>query len=650
MSELKIRRIRLRNWMTTKDSEIEFPEKGLVLVLGNNPASGGKMQSVGSGKTSVGEALARALAGVSGRFTNLGHYSSDDAGNKDMYVKVDTELHGKPFIVEMGYKCAELSKTGEGLRFTYADQPPVERGHINETRQEIISALNITPDLAAWTVYIDGDRLKFNRMSERDSVGLLMTALRQPSWEDISKRVAKMSSDAKMTVQQHKGMLDHHQREQVQTTDAIRQAKRDLESEAARLAEAEKQMESQASKTQEEINFRVAQIAKLTARQKEVKAKIKMLEDQYQVAHATAEKQKSSLQTKISDIQLGRGKFVEQRATAQTIKSTLERGLRDMESVPANCPTCNRPWNKAHGAEEIKAQQAKIASQETAVKSAVTSLSRLDEEVKEIRQQIDKVSAADTGKAQHQESVTLSYEYEENERQVTSINTDISRLSLRLQTLKQGPDRSRLASHEAILNERTTKAAQTKANLEKTSTELAEAEELVKVLSYWAEAFGPTGIPNLILSEAIKSLNQIAKRVSTLMTGGTIEVVYDTSRTLASGKSSSELVIHVNNKIGSKRLEGSSKGESGLTNLIIAETLAEVGSISSRVGFRFYDEVLSNQDSVVRQSILSYLKDTAQRLGILIFVVDHSADAANYADYVLVAEKTLDGTSYYWKT
>jgi DNA repair exonuclease SbcCD ATPase subunit len=333
-----------------------------------------------------------------------------------------------------------------------------------------------------------------------------------------------------------------------------------------------------------------------------------------------------------------------------TLIRTLTQKLNEMQSVPTNCPTCGKPWDKAHGVGEIKAQKAAIAAQEIYRDAALDGLARLDEEVKAVRQQIDAIGASDTGKVQHQESIALSYEYEENERNVANTNTDITRLSLRLQTLKQGPDRSRLDSYAAILNERTAKAAKIKADLEKTATELAEAEELVKVLSYWAEAFGPTGIPNLILAEAIKPLNQIAQRISKLMTGGTIEIVYDTSRKLASGKSSSELVIHVNNKIGSKRLEGSSKGESGLTNLIIAETLAEVGSISSRVGFRWYDEVLNSQDPVVRQSILSYLKDLAERLGILVFVVDHHAETANYADYVLVAEKKVDGTRYYWKT
>ena len=79
--------------------------------------------------------------------------------------------------------------------------------------------------------------------------------------------------------------------------------------------------------------------------------------------------------------------------------------------------------------------------------------------------------------------------------------------------------------------------------------------------------------------------------------------------------------IEVDNRLGDKELAGSSKGEAGLTNFIIAETLSEVGQISRRVGFRWYDEILPHQDPKVCQSIYSYMKDLAERLGVLVFLV-----------------------------
>jgi energy-coupling factor transporter ATP-binding protein EcfA2 len=70
--------------------------------------------------------------------------------------------------------------------------------------------------------------------------------------------------------------------------------------------------------------------------------------------------------------------------------------------------------------------------------------------------------------------------------------------------------------------------------------------------------------------------------------------------------------------------------------------------VSNRIGYRWYDEILNSQDQVVRRSILTYLKDLAHRLDILIFVVDHHHEAASYADYVLVAEKNEKGTEFFW--
>ena len=64
--------------------------------------------------------------------------------------------------------------------------------------------------------------------------------------------------------------------------------------------------------------------------------------------------------------------------------------------------------------------------------------------------------------------------------------------------------------------------------------------------------------------------------------------------------------------------------------------------MSRRVGFRWYDEIVPHQDPKVCGSIYSYMKDVAQRLGILVFLVDHNPVAANYADHVLLVEKKAE--------
>ena len=100
MVDLKLKRVSIRNWMKLRQVELDFPEKGLVLVQGINTASGGALLSVGSGKTGVGEAISRTLLGVKGRFDTLKQFSTDKSGNT--YVKLEVELLGKPLIVEAG--------------------------------------------------------------------------------------------------------------------------------------------------------------------------------------------------------------------------------------------------------------------------------------------------------------------------------------------------------------------------------------------------------------------------------------------------------------------------------------------------------------------------------------------------------------------
>lgn len=646
MSELKLRTISIRNWMTIRKAELEFPENGLVLVSGRNMASSGKMDSVGSGKTALGEALSRALVGVRGRYTNLGHFSTNSKGN--MYVKVGADLAGKPLEVEIGHKCKEISPSGEGIRFKHGDGGAVERGKPQETRDELTGILGVTPELAAWTVFIDGDKLRFNDQSERAAVSLLMTALRQPSWDAYQKQAGAVMNDAKAKYEQARGIHANTQQEIADCEEALKQAIQDARAEAQAVAQEERSLKAEAKKTQDSITTVEEAIQKLQERQKAIKKELKALEESSAKQFADLEKEKAGFSTKGSQLQIKRTKLVEDRADIKSKWQTENNALTDMKSEPEKCPTCGKKWDKEHSADEVKTQEKKVADLKKKMDEKAGEIENVDKSITENNRAIQEVESRIRAMRTPAKNSLLSREYEDNDEAINGRQTDLTNHKLRLQALQQGPDRTELNRLQTIKTEREKASAEAKAALEDAAQGLVEAEALVQVSTYWYEAFGPTGIPNMILGEAIKPLNQIAKRISLLMTGGTINITYETSRELASGESSAELVIKVDNKIGSKRAEGSSKGEAGLTNLIIAETLSEVGSVSNRVGFRWYDEILNSQDQTVRRSIMSYLRDLAKRLNILIFVVDHHQESASYADYVLIAEKTNEGTELYW--
>lgn len=646
MSDLKLRTVSIRNWMTIRKAELEFPEKGLVLVVGRNLASNGKMESVGSGKTALGEAISIALVGTKGRHKTLGHYGYNEKGN--MHVKVGAELAGKPLVVEIGHKCKELSQSGEGIRYQHGDAAPVERGKPQETRDELTGIMGVTPDLAAWTVFIDGDKLRFNNQSERDAVNLLMTALRQPSWDVYQKRAGGVMNDAKAKLENARGVHANTQQEIADCKESLSQAIQDAKAEALNLAAQEKEFKAKAKTVQDSVTTHEEEITKLQARQKAIKKAMKEMEDKTASDYAALEKEKATHSTKVSQHQIKRTKLVEEKADLKAKWQALNSALSEMRSEPDKCPTCGKKWDKDHSADEVKTQEKAVAAAKDKMESKNGDIESVDNSIEDTQGTIREIESRVRALRTPARNSVLSQEYEHNDESISSRTASVTDLKLRLQTLQQGPDRSEAQRLQTIQVERKKALTEAEASLEDAVQGMVEAEALVKVASYWYEAFGPTGIPNMILGEAIKPLNEIAKRISLLMTGGTIAITYETSRELASGESSSELVIKVDNRLGSKRAAGSSKGEAGLTNLIIAETLSEVGSVSNRVGFRWYDEILNSQDQTVRRSIMSYLRDLANRLGILVFVVDHHQESASYADYVLIAEKNSDGTDLYW--
>ncbi len=185
---LKLNSIHLRNWCKTVEAQIDF-----------------QVDSSGAGKTSLGEAINRVFLGAS-LSTQISDYSLDWAGNT--YVDARATLRGRPLRVELGYRCPEFDSDGEGLRFTFDGAAPVEWPRATQTRAELSALIGVSPEASLWTTFIDGDRLKFNRLSQGDALGLLMQALNQPPWDLYQERAKKRRDDLEYTVTQAAAKLE----------------------------------------------------------------------------------------------------------------------------------------------------------------------------------------------------------------------------------------------------------------------------------------------------------------------------------------------------------------------------------------------------------------------------------------------------------
>jgi DNA repair exonuclease SbcCD ATPase subunit len=544
----------------------------------------------------------------------------------------------------MGYKCHELSKTGEGLRFSY-DGQQISRDHIRQTRIELSKTINVSPEIAKWTVFLDGEKISFNQLSHRDAVNLLMSSLGQPPWSEIHEKSKTVLSGFKRQSEQSEASYRTSFDSWTALTRKVQESQSDLDAESAAFEKQKIEFGEFQLGLSRKIDALSADKAKIISEMSAIKKRLKAIENEKATEYHALTIKKAEIEREADERREAADKATAKAAKFGQKLSQLKNDLNEMQSEPENCPKCGQRWNKKHAETEINAKKTEIIGVESAAMVARQEKISADEELKRTllreRDTARRLSALNVDS----EVRNLGDQYEEKEEAVAGIDEKIG--SLKRQG-ENGPDRSRLDKLAAILSDRKETAAEAKERLDALSRTMVEARESLKVVEYWNDAFSPSGIPNVILKRSIGPLNEVSRRISQVMTGGSLRVEYGTTRELASGRDRAELVIKAINKIGAKRFEGNSKGESGLANLIVAETLAEVGRVHQRIGYRWYDEVVKAQDQKVRRAVFSYMKEQAARLGILIFVVDHAPEAASYADHVLVVEKLSDRTAVNW--
>jgi DNA repair exonuclease SbcCD ATPase subunit len=548
----------------------------------------------------------------------------------------------------MGYKFKELSKTGEGLRFSLDDKT-IARSHVGLTRSELSQTLGISEDVAMWSVYVDGDKLDFSSLSQTQAVELMMSALGQPSWSAYHDKAKKTLNELKSDVAAKSSSKETLQELITTTQTAIVVASDNLEKEKIKFDTQKQALADQLKTSQTQLNLVKGEIAQRDAKRKEIKAQIKKIEEELAEQHKALEVEEMRLKNEKGTISLEKKplSLLESKLNSEHYKSDLD--LKSLRLKPKECPTCKKPWDRGPSDSDIE--------------KATEKVTQVLEKLKGVRDQIEEITAREEAK---QDEID---EHQKKQRQlnvkdkVRSFSNDLDTidkldqkaandcitLNVRIALLEKGPSDSDVVKAQGVLDSKQASLIEYENKLTTIIAELAENQELCRVVEYWAGAFNSSGIPNMVLSRSVGPLNHVSMALSHRMSGGTLGISYETTKELANGADKNCLNIRVKNSRGASRVSGNSKGESGLTNLIVAETITEVGQVSSRIGFRWYDEVVNSQDPKVRKCILSYLKETAQRLGILIFVVDHHPEVSAYADHVLRATKNKEGvTTFSW--
>ncbi len=631
--------------MMCQETDLEFPPFGIVRVLGVNHCSHGKMDSVGSGKSALGDAIHRVAFDVNRRrYSSLGHYSKDRAGGT--FVDLLFELNGKELRIESGFKHKEISSRGEGLRFTY-DGTTVERDKLTETRKELVKTIGVIPELAAWTCCLDGDRMDFGDLSQANRVSLIMNAVRAPDWDQMHKRAKKTLDTLNEELTRAEEQLRAAQ-EAVEThKDSTEEAVDALNAASEAYDRAVKDREAVIAEAQATVKAKVKAYDDAQERVNEAKAAIADCEKKSADLIGTLEKDRLRLKSEVATLRAERDKKTETRATAKANRRAAKEKLDELKDVPETCSTCGKPWDTKITPTQLKAAERELEKMIKAEADADEAHRKADVAVKRCEQDLEDKSdeISNAGKT---ELSRLSRELQTATSVSNTAANAAQAAKQRFESVKTPPSDSAVVAARATMQDRKRALKAAEASVKQKAANLAESEVAAKAGRYMVDAFGPTGMPNMFLEDVAPELNARAREVSEIMTGGTLLVRFETRRERADGRETAELTTEIENRFGSQYADGTSKGETGLTNLIIAETLAKLSSIQSRVAYRWFDEVINAQDNAVRKGYLQQLRADAHKNRALIFIVDHHAGVEAVADYTLIAEKLTTGTVYRW--
>lgn len=165
--------------------------------------------------------------------------------------------------------------------------------------------------------------------------------------------------------------------------------------------------------------------------------------------------------------------------------------------------------------------------------------------------------------------------------------------------------------------------------------EVEETEHSIEVFTFWKEAFSFSGIPSMLIDEAIPFINNRISDYLDLLTNGRFIVSVDTISQTKSGDYREKIAVNVvdtTTKANSRvQLSG---GQTRIIDIAMILTLGDLQSLVNDVKFNFllFDEIFDSLDDENTMYVCNVLKKIS---GKAIFIIAHQHQDQLEADKVL---------------
>jgi DNA repair exonuclease SbcCD ATPase subunit len=302
----------------------------------------------------------------------------------------------------------------------------------------------------------------------------------------------------------------------------------------------------------------------------------------------------------------------------------LKKRRAKILALKGDCPTCEQPITQRHQQHALSAIDSEIATASEELircNQGVSDLSDTERATKLARDNEIAVSRSFVDEA--------STKLEEIKSRWSAFTQAVGAINWIDQALERRTQQIESARNEQSSWDRMILATEQKL------AELAKVESVLKVkdrrcvfeldhLQFWREGFSNQGLKSFILNAVTPYMNQRASHYSQLLTGGEIDIKFNTQSTLKTGKVREQFAVEVVNRNGANTYAGNSGGERARTDLAINFVLSDLVAQRSHRSYpqRFFDEPFEGLDEAGVEAVMDLLADMVQEAGS-VFVITH---------------------------
>lgn len=684
---VQLLRIESKDLMAFEHLELEFEDRGLVGVRGENRDSPFFEQN-GAGKSTLADIISYALYGKPSR--NIGLDDVIRRNRKGGRVLFRFRgAKGKEYEVFRTRKDPEF---GSVLYFheaipenTVNDFSLPEEGTFVDLRGEdkkttqmnIEKTLGLSHRMFKSIVLLQGNgNFRFSRLKDSEKKDLLGEILGIDYYDDLVKKARSLGKECKkekekketefLVLEQELETTEgniRNLRESIKNTkqehqSKIESLKMEIEQENGRLDLLKKQIPEVPDSLRAEL--------KMAVEEKEAKGKeIIFLQqartdklDLYREKQDYFSGKSQEISEKLSERRIKRNSL-ENRRCDLLVRIEAKEGLIEQ----GQCTECGQAIPDDYASKELVGDKEEIARIDEQLKKAkeeeresVLELNHLHSEKEEVLDRLVREGKAIASEldARGEEEKEFRREQKRIEKQIEGIELQIQNFDVRvagqeagIASLSKKLEEFREETPEAALEKFLSDQQNHLYNQEKMIGEkkaaIKEFEREAKKMEILSSAFGKKGAKSFLFETIMPQLNEKLAHYSELVCGNEFQVFVDTQTETKGGKVNESISLNVRMGNGdSVAFASLSEGEQKRLDIPLLIALHEVaGQYGMGVGFCFLDETIENVDDIGGERILNLLEEVSRNSCTgTFFVVTHKQElCGQFPARILVCKK-----------